>query len=196
MSLVLPFWTSILRELWGGRDKLTSSSIFMLFVRMAMAWCFMVVLTQQFALVNATWSVKLMEHDRNIKEYTQLQCAFIQTTNVLLIGECDRLNAAMRVTPIIAATTAVINGWNTCLTMPCTQLMYTISSHYEYKLLFLLVSFGFAYYASKFFTTTRDKTIELQDMIRAEVTRRYKNDCMPCGGNNNNNGGIYTRINQ
>lgn len=157
-------------------SKKTISSIFMLAVRMAMAWSFFVVVTQQLALVNSTWSTKLTQYEQAIKEYSLHQCGQMKTTNIQFITECERLNIVMRVSPLMAAITSVINGWNSCLTMPCTQLAHTIANHYEYKLLFLLVSFGFIYYAFKFFLIGKDRSIEFQDMVRAERTRQYKRE--------------------
>lgn len=187
------FWINFARELFFGQSTLcentkgsdlplkktktkTFAAVFMLAVRMAMAWCFFVVVSQQCALINSTWSTKLTQYEQAIKEYSLHQCGLMKTTNIQFITECERLSVVMRISPLMAAVTSVINGWNSCLTMPCTQLVHTIANHFEYKLLFMLVSFGFLYYSFKFFTTTRDKTVDFQDMLRAEVTRQYRRE--------------------
>lgn len=146
----------------------------MFIAQMAFGWFIFVIVSQQLILVNSTWSVKLVEHEQANREYTQLMCNQMKTTNTQFINECERLSIVMRISPLNAAVTDVINKWNSCLMMPCTQLAHTISSHYEYMLLFLLVSLGFAYYAHLLFNMTLDKSIEFQDRLRARDTLKYK----------------------
>ena len=179
MSVVPSFWLTLMKELiWGVKSEKARSrslgDIFMVIVRMAMAWTFFVVVTQQCALINSRWSEKLVQHEQAVNDYKVHQCGYMKTTNIPFINECERLSIVMRISPLMAAITSVINGWNSCITMPCTQVVHMVLNHYEYKLLFSLISFGFLYYAYKFFNTGCDKTIVLQDMIRAELTRKYQ----------------------
>lgn len=182
------FWINLIKELiWFDGEETTCNTkktkrcvtdVFMLVVKMAMTWLFFVVLTQQLTLINTTWGIKVVQYEKAALEYVQHQCGHMKTTNVQFIAECERLSVVMRVSPLVAAITSVINSWNSCLTMPCTQLLHTISNHYEYKFLFILVSIGFFYYVWKFFTATRNKAVDWQDMLRADLTRKYKKQVM------------------
>ena len=194
MLLMPTFWLNLAKELlWTGsnngvtdtsikKNKRSIAGIFMMIVRMAMAWLLFVVVSQQVTLINSQWSVKTMQHEKARLEYAHHRCIDMQTTNVQFIAECERLSVVMRVTPFVAAVTSVVNDWNTCITMPCTQLIRTVANHYEYKFLFILVSIGLFYYAFKLFSGAREKAIDFQDMIRAGVTREYKKqlakDCL------------------
>ncbi len=155
----------------GTKNK---GNVFLLIVNMAMTYMLFVIITQQITLVNSTWSTKLIQHEQAIKDYDLHRCGRMNTTNIQFINECERLSIVMSISPLMASVTAVINGWHSCIAMPCTQLVYTITNHYEYRILFLLVSFGCLYYGYKLMSTTHDRSIVLQDMIRADITRKYK----------------------
>lgn len=160
-------------ELGAKKSKRSIGSIFMLVVRLAMGWFLFILVSQQTTLVNLQWSIKTIQYEKACQEYAHHKCVQMQTTNVQFITECERLSVVMRVSPFSAAITSVVNEWNTCITMPCTQLVRTIATHSEYKILFILVSIGVFYYAAKFFSFTREKAVDFQDMLRVRETRKY-----------------------
>lgn len=173
MGLIFPtLWIKAIMESLSEKDK-TSWKIFIIVVKTVMISSCLIVVFQQLLLFNATWNDKITEYENKIKEYDIHRCATMRTTNIQFIEECDRLAVIIRTSPMMRALTKVAYGWNSCLTMPCTQLAHTIANSTEYKLLFLLVSFGTLYYLYQFLVMTREKTNDIKERIRAKSTMKY-----------------------
>ena len=164
-------WVKLIYEALLQKDK-SPRKIGMFIVRTATFSMFGIFLMQQALLINATWSKTIVEYNNAVTEYEYHQCAGMRSTNRQILTECDRLSATLKTHPFVTAFTEVVYGWNTCITMPCSQLAHTIAQSLEYKILTVLVSLCLFSYIYHFFMVTREKTTNIQDFLRDKHTQQ------------------------
>lgn len=131
------------------------------------------LISQELVVLNNTWIEKTNEYNDKVIEYNQHKCENMKTTNTLIQDECTRLRIIISQSPFTRAIKKVVYNWNYCITMPCNELVYKVTNSYEYKILFIIVSFGVIYYLYKLFKRMKQRYIIIQDSIREKITNQY-----------------------
>ena len=176
MGLLFPaLWVKACFDALVSRDK-SLWSLFILLIKGALLGWIALIVTQQATHINTMWHEKTLEYDNTLKEYEIHRCVSMKTTNRQFLEECERLSGILSLSPLRRALVKYRYSLDSCLTMSCTQLLFTIANNLEYKLLCVILSFGLFYYAYHFIVMTRERLSDFEETARANLTERYKRE--------------------
>lgn len=150
---------------------------------------FFIIICQQFVILNTTWQHTTDEYHDALKEYKSICDLTKENNNKNLLSECKELTNKINTYPIIRAIYRVINGWHSCITMPCTQLLSNIANNFEYKIIIIIIAIFLSNWLYNIFTFTKQKTESFQDYFRVRDTNNYIEKSMM----NPNNYNIITK---
>lgn len=169
--------TAVVRPLLGifydlliPQEKKSLHEIFRSFLHAILFGCIVVMLSQQISLLNDLYAEKGEEFTRATKLYVEEQCEFYRGSSQARIKECSELNIILNSWPIVRALSAVVKTWNTCLYMPCNELMRNVAEHLQYKIAFIVIALAIASYLFNFFSCTKKKSKEWIDKYRFKKT--------------------------
>jgi hypothetical protein len=107
-----------------------------------------------------------------LKFYQAERCATYDGTSRGLRQECSDRNIIIHTSTLSRTLIRVSSGWNSCLYMPCGDLLHAVSSQLQYKIAFLLVVLAFTSYAFNLFKCTKKKSSELFQRKRLACTEK------------------------
>jgi hypothetical protein len=141
----------------------TMNSVFILFV--------VIIISQQVFLVNTTWNEKIQERESKLKQWNY-DCGDVSKPpmNSDIIEICNHLRIIVNSSPFIRALSKVVHGWNSCLTMPCSQLVQSILSQTELKILFVFIAIAIIHHIYRICSYTKKKTFKLRDFLQTQHT--------------------------
>ncbi len=134
--------------------------------------CIMVVVSQQITLLNDLYAMKQEEYVRSGALYVEEQCASYKGSSQARIRECSDLSIIINSWPIARAISVLVRGWNTCLYMPCNELVRNIADQLQYKIAFIIIALAISSYLFNFFSCIKTKSSEFKEKYR--IKQAYK----------------------
>lgn len=98
--------------------------------------------------------------------YYEEECATYRGSSQARINECHRNNMIMNTWPITLAIIRLVNTWESCLYLPCTDLARNVADHFIYKVAAILVAVALFSYVFKGFMFTKKKSKDVVDQWR------------------------------
>jgi hypothetical protein len=126
----------------------------------------MVVISQQLALLSTRWHEKTEDREIKLRRWNH-DCGGgggdgnsnkAPPMDPDIVAICAQLKVIINTYPFIRAFHSVINEWNSCITMPCSQLVKEIGDNTGYKLLIVCIFIALTNYFYKFFGLAKVKT--------------------------------------
>lgn len=155
------------------QQKKSASEICRSFLHGIVLTCLVVVITQQVSLLGDLYAQKGEEYQRASSLYRQ-ECPYNGASPARL-KECSDLNIILHSWPLMRAASLLVKGWNTCLYMPCEELVTNIANGLPYKIAFALITLGIASYLLTFFNCAKKKSKECLDKHRLKETNKTMN---------------------
>lgn len=159
-------------EVFFPRENETLSDMVKRLLRGIVFACVLVVLSQQLMLFWDLYKQKEQERLSAWSFHVEESCADYRGPSQLRRDECARNNIILNTWPLTRAVTHLVRSWNSCLYMPCGDLVRQIATHLEYKIAFILFSLGVASYVANFFACFKRKSIEYSDKLRYKKTQQ------------------------
>lgn len=165
----------------GGRGNVDDSSkmkmrlwnIFLMLMKVVVISLISVVFLHQLASLNETWSQKIQERDSKLLRWKH-DCGdpTKPPMDPDIIEICNQLKVVVDTSPFIRALSKVIYSWNSCVTMPCSDLLNKMSSNLEFKLLAICVAIVIIHYTYRFIGFTKTKSNKLKDYLQTKYTMK------------------------
>jgi len=152
------------------QEKKSVSEICRSFLHAIVFACVVVVITQQVSLLGDIYAQKGEEYQRAYILYSA-ECPYNGASPARL-KECSDLNIILNSWPAARAASQLVKGWNSCLYMPCNELVTHISNGLPYKIAFALITLGIASYMLNFFNCAKKKSKECLDKYRLKETNK------------------------
>lgn len=159
-----------LYNFWLPQEKRSLSEQLRLFLHAILISCILVVVSQQLTLLTEVYPQKTEEYTRAKSLYIEEQCAFYKGSSQARLRECSELNIVINSWPLVRAVTHVVRGWNTCLYMPCNELVRNIADQLQYKIAFILIALALSSYLFNFFSCIKKKPKKWIDDYRWKQT--------------------------
>ena len=127
---------------------------------------------QQFKIIYITWNEQIKIYNDSYSDYQRI-CSNLTTQNEEFIDACKKLQLIINTDPFIRAIKKVIYNWNSCLTLSCTDLFYSIITNYEYNILFIITISALIYYIYIFIQYLYQTMLEKFFYYRKQATKRH-----------------------
>lgn len=152
------------------QENKSFSKIFRSFLHAIVFACVVVVVTQQISSLGDLYAHKGEEYQRAYTLYTA-ECPY-NGASAARLKECSDLNIILNSWPAMRAVSQLVKGWNSCLYMPCDELITHIANGLPYKIAFALITLGLASYCLNFFNCAKKKSKEYLDKHRLKETNK------------------------
>ena len=162
----------IVYDLIVPQEDKSFSQIFRRFLHAMLVGCILIVVSQQFSNLNDAYAHKTEEFERSTRLYEEEGCAYYKGSSQARIKECSELNIIINSWPLARAISHVVKGWNTCLYLPCQELVRNIADQLQYKIAFILIALALSSYLFNFFSCTKKKSKEFYDKYRLKQTMK------------------------
>lgn len=160
---------SILSDLVFPQGK-KYSEIFRTLLHRLLFGFILVVVSQQISLVYDVYAVKSEEFTRANLLYVDEQCASYKGSSQARIKECSELNIIINSWPFVRAISYVVKGYNSCLYLPCGEIVRNIADQLQYKIAFILIALALFSYSFNLIGCTKKKGKDLVDKYRWRQT--------------------------
>jgi len=168
----------IFYDLFIPQEKKSFSEIFRSFLHAILVGCIVIIASQQLSNLNDAYAQKTEEFERSTRLYEEEQCAYYKGSSQARIKECSELNIIINSWPVARAVSHVVKGWNTCLYLPCNELVRNIADQLQYKIAFILIALALSSYLFNFFSCTKKKSKEFYDKYRLKQTMKDNLDVL------------------
>ncbi len=123
--------------------------------------CVVVFVGQQVVFIYETWGQEKQAFILAETMFYTEDCATYNGPWQGRLDQCQKINITLNTLPFVSAVMKVVNSWNSCVYMPCSSIVYELINHWQYKILFILISLGlFSYFLSVLnFTKKKSKKI-------------------------------------
>jgi len=162
----------IVYDLVIPQEKKSLGEIFRSFLHALLVGCLLIIVSQQVSNLNDAYAQKTEEYARALKLYDEEACAYYKGSSQARLKECSELNIIINSWPLSRAVSHVVKGWNTCLYMPCQELVRNIADQLQYKIAFILIALALSSYLFNFFSCTKKKSKEFYDKYRLKQTMK------------------------
>lgn len=157
-------------DIFIPQEKKSFGEIFRSFLHAIVFACFVVVLTQQVSSLGDLYAQKGEEYERAYSLYSA-ECPY-SGASAARLRECSDLNIIINSWPMVRAVSQLVKGWNSCLYMPCNDLVTHIANGLPYKIAFALITLGVVSYVLNFFNCVKKKSKDYVDKYRLKETNK------------------------
>lgn len=157
-------------DLLVPQQKKSIGEIFRSFLHALLFTCIVVIVSQQVTLLGEIRAQKMEEYERAATLYSE-ECPYTRSSPARL-KECSDLNIILNSWPMMRALSLLVKGWNSCLYMPCNEMVRHITNDLSYKIAFILIALGITSYVFNFFNCFKKKSKEWTDKYRYKETNK------------------------
>lgn len=153
--------------------KITLWNMFIVLMKVIVVSLLSVIILQQLADLSAQWAQKTQERDNKIQRWKH-DCGdpIKPPIDPDIIEICNQLKIVINASPFTRALSKVISSWNSCITMPCSELLTRMSTHLELKLLAACVIIVILHYMYRVYGYTKTGGSKLKDYLQVKHTMK------------------------
>jgi len=133
----------------------------------------LILVLQQCNNLNNNWKLTTDEYYDSLNQYRSICDLTKENNNRKLLQVCKELTIIINTSPFARAIDKTISSWHSCITMPCSQLLLSISTSLEYKIILILICLYFFTRFYQLFNYTKRKSIKFQDYLRGQYTNKF-----------------------
>jgi hypothetical protein len=153
--------------------RMTMWNMFIVLMKVVVISLVSVIILQQLVDLNTSWAQKIQERENKIQRWKH-DCGdpIKPPIDPDIIEICNQLKIVINASPFTRALSKVIHSWNSCITMPCSEVLSRMATHLELKLLAACVIIVVLHYMYRFYGYTKVKGNKLKDYIQAKHTMK------------------------
>ena len=122
-------------------------------------------ISQQCMRTITIYNENVQDYITSSKKY-DIECLNYNGSLESTIKTCEQLNITLQ-TPVVTRTIIMsIKELKTCVFMDCSDLVNIVISHWQYKILFIILCLATLSYSYKFYRFTKKKTLDVIDQLK------------------------------
>lgn len=139
LTFYLKFALQVLWDWIVNARRRSFSDYLELFSRLALVWLVFIVLTQQ--ATNYVAFLEARQEKFTLANGTVHDCAFLKTPSLEIGKVCADAKKVVKQSTHLQALSDLVNGWQTCIVMPCNEAISTIWNSFQLKAALVLIAF-------------------------------------------------------